>query len=308
MLNGLTEKELMREFRSLLDDTTQELSLFLAKHLPALGENWWQNGVLERLTDPQRDYVTQHGDCDLSGLDLAQLLRVFDQNWYDLKREAKLQNRARNYLKEMQTIRNEWAHMSLKGLKKERLRRDFGTLRLFLETVNANEKLLDKAESLEKRMWGASAPSARAERRPEKLSSDVVGTSEQSGGQLKELELGRCYTRIEIKQAVGGGNPQIFLPNKDGRVLAGCIDPAKNPDAPEVILAGYGQEVERAASLLSTQRESIPIFVKEAANRWCYRGMFSVSEVVENQGEIDSYAEKAGRQGDVSRVIIMDKV
>ncbi len=308
MLNGMTEKELMGEFRSLLDDATQELSLFLVEHLPGLGENWWESRVLARLTDSQRDYVIQHEDCVLSALDLAQLLRVFDQNWYDLKRNAKLQNRARNFLKEMQTIRNEWAHMNLKGVKEERLRRESNTLRLFLETINANEKLLNKVKGLEKRMWSAGAQCDSTASRPAKPMSGAVGTTSHNGGRFEGLELGCCYTREQIKEVVGGGNPQIFLPNKGGRILAACIDPAKNPDAPDVILAGRGQEVERAAALLSTQGEPIPIFVKEVTNRWCYRGMFSVSKVIEGRGEIDSYAEKAGRQGDVSRVIIMGKV
>jgi len=42
----------------------------------------------------------------LSGLDLAGLLRVLDQNWYQISNSLDFTPEARYFVKEMQTIRN----------------------------------------------------------------------------------------------------------------------------------------------------------------------------------------------------------
>lgn len=89
--------------------------------------------------------------------------------------------------------------------------------------------------------------------------------------------LGRQYTRNEISARVGG-SIQSYLPVKNGKVTCGCFNKEINPEAPDEVLFGAGDEmpqVESSAQLVFEQGqrgESIPIFVKRSSNNWEYIG------------------------------------
>jgi len=95
---------------NLLHSFTVELRTLLSSWLPQLSADWWKRHVLDILTYQQQERVKQSRIDDLSGLDLAALLRVLDQNWYELSSQYNWPKEARNWLKEAQTIRNRWAH------------------------------------------------------------------------------------------------------------------------------------------------------------------------------------------------------
>ncbi len=94
----------------LLSSFTDELRKRLNSWLPQLSADWWERYVLGVLTYQQQERVKQSRIVDLSGLDLAALLRVLDQNWFDLSARFNWPKEGRNWLKEAQTIRNRWAH------------------------------------------------------------------------------------------------------------------------------------------------------------------------------------------------------
>jgi hypothetical protein len=91
---------------------TADLTRFLDAHLPDLSEDWWQKHVADRLTFQQQRMVQEQGYRGLAQLDLAALLRVLDQNWYELSAKLSLPREGRNWVKELQTVRNKWAHLS----------------------------------------------------------------------------------------------------------------------------------------------------------------------------------------------------
>jgi len=95
---------------NLLQIFTSELRNLLNEWLPQLSFDWWKRYVLDVLTCQQQERVKQSHIVELSGLDLAALLRVLDQNWYELSSQHNWPKEARNWLKEAQTIRNRWAH------------------------------------------------------------------------------------------------------------------------------------------------------------------------------------------------------
>ena len=68
----------------LIRTATAELVAFLATHLPTLGEGWWKTHVADRLSFQQQRTVEERGLTRLEQLDLAALLRILDQNWYEL--------------------------------------------------------------------------------------------------------------------------------------------------------------------------------------------------------------------------------
>ena len=96
----------------LIKTCTVELVRFLATKLPLVGEDWWKKNVADRLTFQHQRTVKERGFTTLQQLDLAALLRVLDQNWYELSNTLRLPREGRGWVKEMQTVRNKWAHLS----------------------------------------------------------------------------------------------------------------------------------------------------------------------------------------------------
>ncbi|CAM8662051.1 ATP-dependent helicase HepA [Comamonadaceae bacterium] len=133
---------------------------WLESKLPALSSNWWTEQVVNRLTFQQQRLLEDKRIQNLSGLDLAAVLRVFDQNWSELAGVEPLPRDARNWLKELQSVRNRWAHMPSGGLSPIDSFRDADTLRRMLEVVGANSDLLNEVERFKQQMLARLAPPA----------------------------------------------------------------------------------------------------------------------------------------------------
>src|SRR3972149_9077038 len=88
-----------------LGAASRQLSIFLKKILPSLFEDWWKQAVVNNLSFQQKRQVEQHNLESLASLDLAALLRVLDQNWYQISTKLNLSSESRHFVKEMQTVR-----------------------------------------------------------------------------------------------------------------------------------------------------------------------------------------------------------
>ena len=69
---------------NLIRAATPELARFLGEKLPGISADWWQKHVVARLSFQQQRVAEERGLSSLQQLDFAALLRVFDQNWYEL--------------------------------------------------------------------------------------------------------------------------------------------------------------------------------------------------------------------------------
>lgn len=127
----------------LLEKTTEAACSYLLQVLPEISDNWWEDLVLPSLNPKQRDRM-QTSAKSLSSLDLASLLRILDQNWYQLSSRLEYDSEHRHYLKEMQTIRNRWAHKSSEAISEDDIYRDLDTVQRFLVMVNSNQPLIDE--------------------------------------------------------------------------------------------------------------------------------------------------------------------
>jgi hypothetical protein len=116
---------------------------------------------------------------------------------------------------------------------------------------------------------------------------------------------GAMYTRREIQDTIGGG-VQSYLPSLDGNVVAACLRPDTNPDAPKVILAGQGVQIERRAQRLVDRRVAVPTFIKRDTNRWEYVGDYVPVSISKAPGDIAAYTAGTDRR-DVSAVVHMAK-
>jgi ERCC4-related helicase len=121
-----------------------QLNAVLRQLLPQIESDWWHLLVLEKLTYQQQSFAQKLPNNALEQLDLSALLRVIDQNWYELAELCHFSKDARNWLKEAQSIRNRWAHAPAGGLPDEIIYRDIDTIDRLLQVLGAETETLDK--------------------------------------------------------------------------------------------------------------------------------------------------------------------
>lgn len=178
----------------ILGDVAAAIAAVLQRELPQLGQDWWQSNVVDRLSIQQQRLVNERRVDSLSGLDLAGLLRVFDQNWNPLGYRLNLDQQARNWLKEAQGIRNRWAHLPPGGLRSEDAYRDIDTLYRLLGVLGADQATLDRAQAERGRVLEELAP------RPKDKEVDLQ-TGQPQGGISKGTVV-RLRARPDITGAV----------------------------------------------------------------------------------------------------------
>jgi ATP-dependent helicase HepA len=138
----IESKLLPGKFTDILLVATKQLSKWLEESLPSLDDGWWSSLVLPALSYQQRQSVDRKNISSLEELDLAALLRVFDQNWYQFTQQFNFTTQNRHYVKEMQTIRNRWAHINTKDLNFDDVYRDIDTLQRFLQILAVDDRIL----------------------------------------------------------------------------------------------------------------------------------------------------------------------
>lgn len=117
-----------------------------------------------------------------------------------------------------------------------------------------------------------------------------------------EFTEGKTYSREAISERLGGSR-QSYLPQVNNEVVCACLRRDLNPDAPDVILVGIGEDRERKADLLSNQTDPIPVFVRERSSEWCYVGEYRFQSSTTDPEVIARHAQRAGLEGEVTRVV-----
>lgn len=125
---------------NLLRAATRDVSRFLSIHLPKLSPDWWDKLVIDRLSFQQQRTARERGFKQLEQFDFAALLRILDQNWFEISSTLSLPREARSWLKELQTVRNKWAHLSSTDLPPSESYRDADTLGRLLEVIDGSEE------------------------------------------------------------------------------------------------------------------------------------------------------------------------
>lgn len=126
----------MAEVHKYLLELGKSLAEFLERELPPIsGTDWWKRSVLSVLTPMQLENVNRRQISALGGLDLSALLRVLDQNWYEISSSKSLPREVRNYIKETSSIRNRWAHAGTHSPPKEDTYRDLDTMQRLVQAL-----------------------------------------------------------------------------------------------------------------------------------------------------------------------------
>ncbi len=179
---------------NILFKLTNSLADFLGKILPGCGEDWWNKTVLEVLSYQQKQRIDQQNIKSLAALDIAALLRVMDQNWYQLSSRYNWLQENRHYLKEMQTVRNRWAHQSGEGFLTEDIYRDADTAQRFAAVIGADESMIEEIRVYKLNLLNKANP-------PKSEVVEVIGVSENSSG-FKPGQLVKVRSNPDLQGAV----------------------------------------------------------------------------------------------------------
>lgn len=110
---------------------------WLEKKLPNITDNWWQELIINNLSTLQREHVINNEIKDISGLDLAELLRVIDRNWFIITSRFFINNKERGNIRKMQEVRNSWAHITPSTISKEKVLADVDTIIVLMQAFDA---------------------------------------------------------------------------------------------------------------------------------------------------------------------------
>jgi len=183
----------------LFSETTKYLSSYLEGFLPSLFDDWWNEAVVKNLSFQQRRRVKECGIDSLCSLDLAALIRILDQNWYQFSMKMSLSPEARHFVKEMQTVRNRWAHASTEGFPLEDVYRDLDTLQRFATLIEAEESFIQEIHTIKTSLL------ERSMTHISKVPANEVHLTQGIETQTAEFELGQIVllkSNPEMKGAV----------------------------------------------------------------------------------------------------------
>ena len=116
-----------------------------------------------------------------------------------------------------------------------------------------------------------------------------------------EAIIGKLYSWKDVEEHWGG--EQTYLAKRGGRIICATLDQKKNPDAPEVMVVGHKPRNSRRGEEFCNQKEPVPLFIKEAKNKWRYKGRYGVAGFTTDQQEIRRFEN--GASGSLSRVIFL---
>ena len=148
MVDEMEIQNIKGSIANLMGETAKQLVIFLKGVLPSLFDDYWNQAVVSKLSFQQRRRVEQNNNESLESLDLAALIRVLDQNWYQISMKQNLTSESRHFVKEMQTIRNRWAHAGAEGFPVDDVYRDLDTLQRFAVVIDADEEFIKEVQAV----------------------------------------------------------------------------------------------------------------------------------------------------------------
>ena len=241
----------------LIRTATAELAGFLARQLSALGASWWKAHVEDRLSFQQQRTVRERGLTTLEQLDFAALLRILDQNWYELSQSLTLPREGRTWLKELQGVRNRWAHLSAAPVPAEDLYRDADTLSRVLVMLDAGQESISAVEAAKtdalSRMTGATNAKGNAATHestsaaPFEASPDRNGDAKGSQGSATVFNVGDLValrsepeTAMPVIGVVPGAAEtryHVFQGNRQATYYESQLQPLATGTEPELLNA-----------------------------------------------------------------------
>jgi ERCC4-related helicase len=252
-------RTLVGKITEYMHSCTTALSKWLETWLPlAYGKDWWDTGVIEKLSYNQQEIVITKDIKSLAELDLSALLRVADRNWYAIQNKLFLRNSERTTVSKMFGVRNNWAHASTIPAAFDGIIADLSTIKDFLVFVDADRENIKEYEKLlnEIKNDGLSdTPIVLTEKKPEALEHSVPPK------EITKDSLVRIVSDPDICGIVIGvdkiGNTlqyTVFINGKTKTYFDGQIELC-----PQTESSGYGNlaEVQRKLTAYQIKKPSV---------------------------------------------------
>ncbi len=227
--------ELNGMMSTLLHESAEHLSNWLAQSLSQLDDEWWKSLVVPKLSCQQQQIVNRNDIDNLRALDLAALLRILDQNWYQISQLKKLSQQDRNYVKEMQSVRNRWAHLGAIGVDSDDAYRDLDTLQRFLLVIGAPEVLISNIKAHKSSIHSSNSTN-HAEQREDVRASQPKGKNVATGpsrfdetiGEKSIVQLKSDLTKQGVVLRIDGHGDSarctVFLDGKEQQFYVSQIE------------------------------------------------------------------------------------
>ena len=182
---------------------SEQIGTWLAKRLPKITENWWEELVLNNLSYMQREIVVQNGIHEISGLDLAALLRVVERNWFVITSTFFINNKERDHIRTMKTIRNMWAHITPNDITKEGVIDDVNTIIALMGTFDATMKDTRDMESFILDIEEAQSITESYVELEEVIEPEEIAVPDEITKADNEIEVGSLITLVSDPSVVG---------------------------------------------------------------------------------------------------------
>lgn len=206
------------DIQKILFEVKKELGKWLKTNFLKIDENFWNTLVLPNLSYQQNIMVNQNGTTTLDGLDLSCLLRVFEKNWFNLTYKITLPQQLRPYLKEMQVIRNRYAHLS-EEFQAEDEARDADTIYRFLKCIDADKNIIEKIKQIKQELFVVEDGKETAKKQAVPLKEETF-SNDTKADSFKIGDIVRLKSSPEQKGAViglSGKEISVFI---DGKSLS----------------------------------------------------------------------------------------
>lgn len=144
----MNSEQIVSRMNSYLHTSAEVLTEWLGRVLPRTSTDWWEDSVLDSLSDSQREAVLQSGYSRLEDLDLGALLRIADRSWVTISQYVNLSVRERECIRDMMRVRNNWAHSGTALPGKDSIITDLTTLRDLYEQRECDQELVYSVEDM----------------------------------------------------------------------------------------------------------------------------------------------------------------
>lgn len=178
----MDDQYIVSKINEYLHQATGLLVSWLDGKLRKVCDDWWNECVLDRLSYRQREIAIEKGFKELSDFDLAAVLRIADKNWYDMRNFAYLPTSERECIRDMQSVRNNWAHCAGTLPGKDAIINDIDVLIKFFEQMEAPQGDINQLEEFKRNVQNKNIAAMTA------VEEDFLVEREISDSEIKEKD------------------------------------------------------------------------------------------------------------------------
>lgn len=197
----MENQNIVSKMNYFLHESAAAIVTWLEGILPKAADTWWSDCVLSSLSYTQREIAGSKGFSKLSDFDLAALLRIANKSWHDMQTVTYLSYSEREIVREMMSVRNNWAHCSADLPGKDVVLHDLRIISAFISQVGGDRALCDEIEAFSE--YIERPDSIKGPILPAMQKNDAEPTKKPSqNGEIKENSLVYLAGNPEVRGVV----------------------------------------------------------------------------------------------------------